>query len=1351
MRASCVGPIALFVVLLGTAAGAADVVGRLSIPAKTGNLSVRYLMAVVRGNETPEEGMLRQLGAYRDAGLSAVEDYPCLAAIAREKGELDWSYYDNNERAVHAAGLSYAVYPWLHFAPEWMWESGQLVPYVSLDDATELRMPSIWAPSTLALYDWFYEKLAEHFGERIDYICLSLPSDYGEVGYPAGMADWVVPVEGVKAAYWCGDRMARADFRAWALRKYADFEGLNHAWGTQYASEVDIDYPEDRENARRWLDFVAWYYESQTEFARKAVGVVRTHFPGVPIEIKIGYGEELIVHGSDNSGIPKMCAEEGVKLHSTHGTCHYVLNKRLSTASRFYGAVHITEPPGGVKPDVEVDRIFTDVSCGTDELFDYPGNFLGAREVFATYAPLLTGEDPLVDVALFFPTSYHRMHPDENFPMRYWDAGVLLRDGTDYDVIDEAMMADGALAGYKVLMAPEAGIVEADALQKLAEWVEGGGVLVVNGGDDLATREGSFEIAKLLLSGESVGAGTVYVNGGDTSAAGFAAFATGVLEATDASGVTLGLDRRGDGVHMTLLPSKVVMFNTNGVAVAVSVSLPEGMTGAESPAARYQVTIPARSIAWIDRRSGLVGNAERALESGRNVAAESAAPIAADGFNSAAALAQWEVEKGDAAVEAGRLVLGPSSSARWAGVELSGDYSIEWQFQADPGEAGWVGLVFNSGAGPGELMFYVWSHGSLGLHSPALGFDLMRAFPALRPAEEPVRIKLCVYGRGRRITYWVDGRFYGERLLDHKLDPQLTGGGVTLCTLDTGASFDFIRADRIEGARAVPPLQVAESDAAAPATESVFPRSDPPAGRLDYVDATSMSPADQFTSVVLQGLANRAAPCVYTNYSTYEMGDVGEDWSRLLTDRGHELVPVADVTELLERHRSVFRGAVIYDPRAWDNRNHPGLSHQINVAMMLCALSDAIPLTPEQYGEHGQGLPVVLDTRGRWESAVDAYRWAWERLRPECTDRAVCHIEPQSYTLPLRDYLVRNRIFTFYASEPADEVDYRFYLSILASTPPNTPIMGITSLGNRFGPPSAVFDEDCLFRTAAELGKFFLYTHSTANLSVHSGVRVDRLRQRRPAPRPEPRDKVYVAFLCSDGDNLTWAMNLRAKIFRNPDRAGVPKGWGIPAAMVELCPAVLKYYYENASENDYFFCEGSGFADHYDLSRYGARLPEEARRPAADRFLDITERAMAEADLSVIRLFDGSYPVSRATVDRYAVALPSLLAVFTGYNGEPGGVTYEQASFVARGVPVFRTLGTSTHACGPEADARFLAQRIRSVTPAVRPAFINVFVLGNYVIDSCECLSLAMEMLGDDYVAARPDHFAKLYLRCLDR
>ena len=148
---------------------------------------------------------------------------------------------------MHAAGLKYVVYNWLHFPPD-------LAPrrrpksdrtlMRCLEHGQETNYLSIFDPRTIEHYDHFYKNLKAHFGDRIDDVYACILGPYGEGNYPLYVPDWV-NMGHCHEGWWAGDEHAIRAFRAAMKAKYADVAKLNAAWGTTHASFDDVRPPKE--------------------------------------------------------------------------------------------------------------------------------------------------------------------------------------------------------------------------------------------------------------------------------------------------------------------------------------------------------------------------------------------------------------------------------------------------------------------------------------------------------------------------------------------------------------------------------------------------------------------------------------------------------------------------------------------------------------------------------------------------------------------------------------------------------------------------------------------------------------------------------------------------------------------------------------------------------------------------------------------------------------------------------------------------------------------------------------------------------------------------------------------------
>ncbi len=439
-------------------------------------------------------------------------------------GVWDWSQADAGLAAMKKAGMGWQYFPHFHWPPEWYRKTDKFVPCIGLRTKRELAAMSIWSPDIVPWFDDCYAALANHYGSgtsNMYAIYLGVHGDFGETIFPMGwhpdekkrFAESARPVPD----FWCGDNYARTNFQNLARAKYKTISKLNTAWNTTFKNFSDLSYPpaafnkaapviDTAQSRRYWLDFVQWYYDSMTRFTGEVCRIARKHFPNALLELPVGGGSEDLMYGQDTTAIPKIAKRYNVHIRSTHGgfqpfAQNYAgMLKKIATPCKFYDVPHWLEPPGAITPDGEVARIMEAISCGNYGFWDWGANPLTAADKFREYTNYFTREQPVVDVALFFPTTDHRLHPQTTFPQKLQTIGSELRDVMDFDMVDEALIADGVLKKYRVLVWIEGTFIEEQTLSKIRAWVNKGGVLIWNGTNVPQTVEGNTNLSRSLVS-----------------------------------------------------------------------------------------------------------------------------------------------------------------------------------------------------------------------------------------------------------------------------------------------------------------------------------------------------------------------------------------------------------------------------------------------------------------------------------------------------------------------------------------------------------------------------------------------------------------------------------------------------------------------------------------------------------------------------------------------------------------------------------------------------------------------------------------------------------------------------------
>ncbi len=485
----------------------------------TGNFSVSFIQASPIGAfpradflEAPPsvESQVR----LKQLGLVANEDYIAWGAIEREPGKWGWRQHDAMEKTLHEAGLKYVVYNWVHFPPVWLRDQPEQRTLMRcLEHGEETNYLSIFDPRTIEWYDHFYKHLHEHFGDSVDDVYACILGPYGEGNYPLEVTSYV-DMGHCHEGYWCGDAFALKAFGAKMQARYGEVAKLNAAWGTSLKSFDDVRPPAEIATAgfkpsleafrtpqerRRWLDFITWYHQAIIDFTEQSLRTVLKYFPADRVRTKPGgnYGSvNPLPWGTYCPGYAKMAGRvnkdfanggTGVVLQPADSQGALFADKWVGTAYQFYGVRECTEPAGNLIDQAFVQRMFSDATCGVAEHFTY--EFERHAPNIQKYIHLYTGEPGETEIAVYCPTTLYRLGVNLHTTVA---SCIPLRDLCDFDVLDELLIADGALMPerYKALVLFQADVVDQPILDRIAAFQQAGGKVYVFANAKIKNVEG---------------------------------------------------------------------------------------------------------------------------------------------------------------------------------------------------------------------------------------------------------------------------------------------------------------------------------------------------------------------------------------------------------------------------------------------------------------------------------------------------------------------------------------------------------------------------------------------------------------------------------------------------------------------------------------------------------------------------------------------------------------------------------------------------------------------------------------------------------------------------------------------
>jgi hypothetical protein len=531
----------------------------------------------------------------------------------------------------------------------------------------------------------------------------------------------------------------------------------------------------------------------------------------------------------------------------------------------------------------------------------------------------------------------------------------------------------------------------------------------------------------------------------------------------------------------------------------------------------------------------------------------------------------------------------------------------------------------------------------------------------------------------------------------------------------------------------------------------ICPKSRPPAKTVFATNLGELTsyPWDwRLTLSCLQGVVNRSQPCLYLIHDRYD-----ELWLDWMVKRGDvEKVQWLEVAEVFERFLPKVSRMYVTDPE---------IPATVNVATMLAGLNSGLVVTPAvaaSFDLPTGGYPDLasdgLDLRTmHWKKDADAYRWAFGQFGDQLSRQAVAVVDPQE--VAARDYLIEFKIPILWVSglldvpknpQASPEEEKVFSREILMKWPPNIPCFGWPGTD----PQTPGIGEDGGVDLASECAKFWIcttydgYSPTVGNISVHSGTTATF---RQPIPPVKlQRDKVYFAFVRTDGDGMNFIRHYYRVLFDDPVHGEVPMGWQLGPASTDLIPDIVDYYYKRARPGDCFNNALTG-AGYIHEAKYAENYPAEQRRRIREDFVKLSSLYRQRIDASVL--------------NTYAEMSPGLLESFAGMSGVQGvfanyirthETTLDNIASEVGGKPVFRAVNgranwlfrnlTYTSESRRQTEA-FMVGEIKRWTPRPRPAFLYVS-LANWLRRMDMAVNIA-KGLGPEYIAVRPDQLVSLY------
>jgi hypothetical protein len=435
------------------------------------------------------------LTRLKDLGVTSIQIYTFWRDFEPEqRGHFDWHLYDGQVESLQKAGLKYVPFILMgpkYAAPDWWLEDPNHRGLVCLEHKRLSPIESIWSPLFRQEISRVLEAFARHY----------LPMDVFESVQPGICGDYgeaIMPVTGnwpgdyhTHRGWWCGGQDARASFQNWLTQRFGSLENLNQGWRSHFTSieEIEPFLPHRTPSRTAWFDLLEWYRSSMTEYAEFWMRECRRIFPDTPVYLCTG-GYEEPEHASLFSDQAKISARhqggirltnEGNKFYDNFYSTAYTWS-----ACKYYGAYLGLEPVGPITEKGVRARMFGSAAYGNRQIFHYYSNLMGdegmplpAAQALKDYVHLIQETQPDEAVAFFWPGDYIAWvggAPENvNLALRF------IRRLTNCMPVNEAMILDGALKNYKVLVNILPAFTDGKVLETITGWVKQGGVILSAG------------------------------------------------------------------------------------------------------------------------------------------------------------------------------------------------------------------------------------------------------------------------------------------------------------------------------------------------------------------------------------------------------------------------------------------------------------------------------------------------------------------------------------------------------------------------------------------------------------------------------------------------------------------------------------------------------------------------------------------------------------------------------------------------------------------------------------------------------------------------------------------------------
>lgn len=410
----------------------------------------------------------------------------------------------------------------------------------------------------------------------------------------------------------------------------------------------------------------------------------------------------------------------------------------------------------------------------------------------------------------------------------------------------------------------------------------------------------------------------------------------------------------------------------------------------------------------------------------------------------------------------------------------------------------------------------------------------------------------------------------------------------------------------------------------------------------------------------------------------------------------------SNMSELFSQYSAAIEGIII-----WDDLPESG-----NIGTPLCGIHNSVMVHSSLWSTVSNwpaliGKPVTVNLTAEYQAQgfnsnthpADIYRWAFDTYYAQSNQSALGMFDA-SHPDAIRSQLLGNGIFTmwqpmFCYDDPERDHDdakqVETFEYILNNSAQNIVVYGY------------MFPRGCnehpVVRRLTENGKFLIptdwFNHMSfwQNLPLAPGFTFNQNASRDISSIPL-ENKVYVAGIYSDGDNLQYVANFMKGSLWDDKHGAVSTTYEMSPSIYNLAPGMAMVYYQQMTANDYFVNGVGGKG--YVKSGYASNWYFNA-------FWRDTRDLMEALDQREVRTWDSGDTVKIVHIMNSELGTTQVDSIIEGY----GGGSYI-APYTVSGVPFMHMLGYGAENAADYEDEKQTLLDLLSYKPESQPLFVTL-------------------------------------------